>query len=105
MSEYVLLRHRQIPNLNRLEVYQANGGFAAFRKVLTEMQPADVLNEVKTSGLRGRGGAGFPTGMKWSFFPIRFGRIMWLPMAMSRSRERSKIARFWRTIPSSFWKG
>lgn len=69
MSEYVLLRHRQIPNLNRLEVYQANGGFAAFRKVLTEMQPADVLNEVKTSGLRGRGGAGFPTGMKWSFLP------------------------------------
>ncbi len=69
MSEHYLLRHRDIPNMHRLSIYQANGGFEAFRKVVTGMQPLDVVNEVKASGLRGRGGAGFPTGVKWSFLP------------------------------------
>ena len=46
-----------------------NGGFDAFKKAVTGMEPAAVLNEVKASGLRGRGGAGFPTGVKWSFIP------------------------------------
>jgi len=64
---YVLLRHREIPDLNRLQVYRENGGFKAFEKVVTTMQPAEVVDVVKASGLRGRGGAGFPTGMKWSF--------------------------------------
>jgi NADH-quinone oxidoreductase subunit F len=67
MQEFILLRHRNIPGLNKLEVYQQNGGFEAFRKVVTGMQPAEVVDVVKASGLRGRGGAGFPTGMKWSF--------------------------------------
>ena len=47
MSEHILLRHREIPDLNQLEVYQANGGFEAFRKAVTSMQPADVINEVQ----------------------------------------------------------
>ncbi len=68
-EEYILLRHRDIPHLDQLDVYLANGGFGAFRKAVTTMQPLDVLNEVKNSGLRGRGGAGFPTGLKWSFIP------------------------------------
>lgn len=66
-QKYILLRHREIPGLDMLDVYQQNGGFGALRKALTAMQPDDVLNEVKASGLRGRGGAGFPTGVKWSF--------------------------------------
>jgi NADH-quinone oxidoreductase subunit F len=69
MAKYILLRHRDIPHLDQFDVYLANGGFEAFHKVVTTMQPLDVLNEVKNSGLRGRGGAGFPTGLKWSFIP------------------------------------
>jgi NADH-quinone oxidoreductase subunit F len=69
MSEHILLRHLDIPTIDRLEVYLQHGGFEAFKKIVTQQQPADVLNEVKNSGLRGRGGAGFPTGLKWSFLP------------------------------------
>ena len=69
MSEFVLLRHREISNLNQLDIYLQHDGFEAFKKVVTGMQPAQVIDEVKASGLRGRGGAGFPTGVKWSFLP------------------------------------
>ena len=64
---YIVLRHRDIPDLDRLDVYQKNGGFAAFQNAVTKMKPNEVTDVVKNSGLRGRGGAGFPTGMKWSF--------------------------------------
>jgi len=57
----------------RLADYQARGGYAALRKALTEgMTPEQVINEIKKSSLRGRGGAGFPTGLKWSFMPRQF---------------------------------
>ncbi len=69
MNQHILLRHRDIPNLDRLEVYRQHGGFEAFRKAVTSLQPAEVIQVVKDSGLRGRGGAGFPTGLKWSFCP------------------------------------
>jgi NADH-quinone oxidoreductase subunit F len=64
---HILLRHRDIPELHKFNVYKKNGGFSAFKKAVTKMQPSQVTDEVKNSGLRGRGGAGFPTGMKWSF--------------------------------------
>jgi NADH-quinone oxidoreductase subunit F len=50
--------------------YQKNGGYQALIKALKEMQPKDVLEIVKQSNLKGRGGAGFPTGLKWSFVPM-----------------------------------
>ena len=52
-----------------LDDYRGTGGYGAFSKVLKEMSPEDVIEEVKQSGLRGRGGAGFPCGMKWGFVP------------------------------------
>jgi NADH-quinone oxidoreductase subunit F len=67
MAEHILLRHRAIPDLDQIDTYRQNEGFIALKKAVTSMDPNDVTNEVKASGLRGRGGAGFPTGMKWSF--------------------------------------
>ena len=64
---YILLRHRDIPDLDQFDIYKKNGGFAAFENAVSKMKPNEVTDVVKNSGLRGRGGAGFPTGMKWSF--------------------------------------
>lgn len=69
MMDHLLLRHKDIENIHKLEVYQANGGYEALKKVLAEYQPSEVIDIVKAAGLRGRGGAGFPTGLKWSFIP------------------------------------
>jgi len=53
-----------------LKTYEANGGYSVWRKILKgELTPDQIIDELKTSGLRGRGGAGFPTGLKWSFMP------------------------------------
>jgi NADH-quinone oxidoreductase subunit F len=67
--ERYLTRWLDIPDLRRIEVFEAHGGYRALRKALFEMTPEQIINEVKNSNLRGRGGAAFPTGMKWSFIP------------------------------------
>jgi NADH-quinone oxidoreductase subunit F len=67
MSEYILFRHLEIPDIDKLDEYRKQGGFETFRRVVTSMKPEQVTDIVKASGLRGRGGAGFPTGLKWSF--------------------------------------
>jgi NADH-quinone oxidoreductase subunit F len=66
MGKKVLLQHIDVPGIETYSVYREKGGYASVEKAL-KMKPDDVVEEVKKSGLRGRGGAGFPTGMKWSF--------------------------------------
>ena len=56
-----------IPGIETFEVYRKNGGYAAVEKAIKKMSPDEIVEEVKKSGIRGRGGAGFPMGMKWSF--------------------------------------
>src|SRR4051794_32178811 len=67
--EPVLLRRVGKPDSQSLAAYRADGGYRALGKALNEMSPAQVTDAVKASGLRGRGGAGFPAGVKWGFLP------------------------------------
>ena len=67
MGRKLLLEHANVPGIQGLETYRAKGGYRSVEKALRTMSPEAVVEEVKKSGLRGRGGAGFPTGMKWSF--------------------------------------
>jgi NADH-quinone oxidoreductase subunit F len=65
----VISRRFGIPNSNKIDVYLKNEGYQALEKALKQMTPDQIIDEVKKSNLRGRGGAGFPAGMKWSFVP------------------------------------
>ena len=67
--EKFLLKYIDFPAQDRIETYIKNGGYAAFEKAIKTMSPEEVVDTVIRSGLRGRGGAGFPTGRKWSFLP------------------------------------
>ncbi|KXK13628.1 MAG: NADH-quinone oxidoreductase subunit F [Chloroflexi bacterium OLB15] len=64
----IIYREKDVPNIHELPVYLKHGGYDALKKAL-KMKPAEVIDLVKASNLRGRGGAGFPTGVKWSFIP------------------------------------
>ena len=67
MAQKILFANIDVHGINSYDVYRKNGGYASVEKAIKKMTPDEVMEEVKTSGLRGRGGAGFPTGMKWSF--------------------------------------
>jgi NADH-quinone oxidoreductase subunit F len=69
LSEHVVLRDLDIPNIADFDVYLQHGGYEALRVAVKEKTPNDVIETVKAAGLRGRGGAGFPTGVKWGFLP------------------------------------
>ena len=67
--ELYLTKNFKTRDSKTLKVYLKNGGYEASKKVLKKMKPEEVTEEIKKSGLRGRGGAGFPTGLKWTFMP------------------------------------
>lgn len=67
MGRKLLLDKAHVENIRLYDVYRREGGYRSVEKALKSMSPDQVTEEVKKSGLRGRGGAGFPTGMKWSF--------------------------------------
>lgn len=69
MEEKVLTQQFGLKNLYQIDVYLEEGGYAAVKKSLTRMKPEEILEEVKKANLRGRGGAGFPAGVKWGFVP------------------------------------
>ena len=62
-----VMRNRGLIQADKIEEYIARDGYAGAAKALFQMTPDDIIREVKTSGIRGRGGAGFPTGLKWEF--------------------------------------
>jgi len=69
----ILLEHIRQPDQHTLAGYESRGGYAGIRKAMG-MDPVAVIEEVKKSGIRGRGGAGFPAGQKWSFVPRNTGK-------------------------------
>jgi NADH-quinone oxidoreductase subunit F len=78
MSIKVLTKNIDVPNLHDIGVSESLGGYKGLAKALRDCKPAEVIDIVKKSGLRGRGGAGFPTGMKWGFVPKNIGKPIYL---------------------------
>ncbi len=73
----VLLKNRGVENAKSIEVYKKHGGYQILKKAL-KMKPEEITEQVKISELRGRGGAGFPTGIKWGFAPKNTGKPIYL---------------------------
>ena len=78
MEEKILLKYVDVPDIEKIEVYQKHQGYQGLAKALKKHKPDDIIELVKASGLRGRGGAGFPAGVKWGFVPKDSGKPVFL---------------------------
>ncbi len=106
MGRKLLLEHINEPGIHTFDVYRQKGGYRAVEKALKTMSTDDVVEEVKKSGLRGRGGAGFPTGMKWSFLAKPEGVARYLVCNGDESEPGTFKDRFLMThIPHALIEG
>ena len=78
MDRKILLENSEIPGIQSFETFRSCGGYLAVEKALKTMAPDEITEEVKKSGLKGRGGAGFPAGMKWSFIDKKVDKPRYL---------------------------
>jgi NADH-quinone oxidoreductase subunit F len=83
--EKILFKNIDCPGQDKIDTYLKNGGYQAFEKAVTSMTPEEVTEEVIKSGLRGRGGAGFPTGRKWTFLPKDSNKPVYLTVNADES--------------------
>jgi NADH-quinone oxidoreductase subunit F len=93
MFEPQLTKRFGVMDGHKLKVFLETGGYASLKKLFT-MTPAQVIEEVKASGLKGRGGAGFPAGMKWSFVPQNTGKPIYLAVNADESEPGTFSDRF-----------
>ncbi|MDQ7947481.1 MAG: NADH-quinone oxidoreductase subunit NuoF [Pedobacter sp.] len=106
MGRKLLLEHINVPGIHTLDIYRQKGGYRAVEKALKSLTPDEVVEEVKKSGLRGRGGAGFPTGMKWSFLAKPEGVPRYLVCNADESEPGTFKDRFLMTyIPHALIEG
>lgn len=90
-KDFSLLSYHHIPEVHKLEVFETAGGYEMMKKCFG-MDPEVIKEEVKASGLRGRGGAGFPTGVKWGFsLKTETQKNIYYVMRMSLNLELLKI--------------
>lgn len=66
---HILLRHRDIPDIHKFDIYLQHGGYEGWKKTLASHQPTEVIDIVRKAKIKGRGGAGFEAGVKWGFIP------------------------------------
>lgn len=90
METKLLTEHYDKEEFRNLDGYKRHGGYEVLKKAL-KMQPQSIIDEVKASGLRGRGGAGFATGVKWGFLPKTMSLVICFAMPMKGSLELIKI--------------
>src|SRR5262245_65609621 len=87
--EKVLTRNVGVPNAYNVDVYESRGGYAGLKKALADYKPADLIELVKSSGLRGRGGAGVATGLEWGF--VAQGPVQKFPGVNGDEREPGTV--------------
>jgi NADH-quinone oxidoreductase subunit F len=78
MDRQIILEHISVPGIETFDVYRTVGGYDSVYRALKELSPDEIISEVKKSGLRGRGGAGFPTALKWSFLDKKSAKPRYL---------------------------